>query len=57
MTLEEITKQLEKNGKTKEDQIRIIRKCRAKLLDEIHSKQQLLDRLDYMIHEVRHHKK
>ena len=53
MTLEEITKLVKENGKTKEDQIRILRKSRAQLLDEIHSKQQLLDQLDYMIHEVR----
>ncbi len=53
MTLEEVTKQLEKYGNTKEEQIRIIRKSRAELLDEIHSKQQLLDQLDYMIHEIR----
>lgn len=53
MTLEEVAKQLEKNGNIKEEQIRIIRKSRAQLLDEIHSKQQLLDQLDYMIHEIR----
>ena len=45
MTLEEITRQLENNGNTKEEQIRIIRKNRAQLLDEIHGKQQLLDQL------------
>lgn len=55
MTLEEITKMVKENGKTKEEQIRILRKNRLQLLDEIHSKQQLLDQLDYMIHEVRHH--
>ena len=53
MTLEEITRQVKENGKTKEEQIRILRKSRAQLLDEIHSKQQLLDQLDYMIHEIR----
>lgn len=53
MTLEEVTKQLERHGNTKEEQIRIIRKSRAELLDEIHSKQQLLDQLDYMIYEIR----
>ena len=53
MTLEEITKQLEKNGNTKEEQIRIIRKSRAQLLDEIHGKQQLLDRLDYMLYQMK----
>lgn len=53
MTLEEITKQIEKDGNTKENQVRILRKNRALLLDEIHEKQQLLDRLDYMIHEIK----
>lgn len=53
MTLEEITQQVKKDGKTKEEQIRIIRKYRLQLLDEIHSKQQLLDQLDYMIYKIR----
>lgn len=53
MTLEEVTRQVKKCGKTKEDQIRILRKNRFQLLDEIHSKQQLLDQLDYMIHEIK----
>lgn len=56
MTLEEITRLVKEHGKTKEEQIRILRKSRSQLLDEIHSKQQLLDQLDYMIHEVKHHK-
>ncbi len=53
MTLEEVTRQVKKCGKTKEEQIRILRKNRLQLLDEIHSKQQLLDQLDYMIHEIK----
>lgn len=53
MTLEEVTRQVKRCGKTKEDQIRILRKSRLQLLDEIHSKQQLLDQLDYMIHEIK----
>ena len=53
MTLEEVTRQVKKSGKTKEEQIRILRKNRLQLLDEIHSKQQLLDQLDYMIHEIK----
>lgn len=52
MTLEEITKQIEKNGNTKENQVRILRKNRALLLNEIHEKQQLLDRLDYMLYKI-----
>ena len=53
MTLEEVTKLVKETGKTKEDQIRILRKSRAQLLDEIHGKQQLLDQLDYMLHEIK----
>lgn len=53
MTLEEITRMVKEYGKTKEEQIRILRKSRSQLLDEIHSKQQLLDQLDYMIHEIK----
>lgn len=37
----------------KKDQIRILRKQRYQLLEEIHRKQQSLDRLDYMIDEIR----
>lgn len=43
MTLEEITRLVKEHGKIKEEQIRILRKSRSQLLDEIHSKQQLLD--------------
>lgn len=53
MTLGEITKQVEKNGNTKEEQIRILRKNRAQLLEEIHGKQQLLDQLDYMLYQMK----
>ena len=37
----------------KERQIRLLRKCRYKLLDEIHKKQQSLDEIDYMIGKMR----
>lgn len=53
MTLDEITELVKAHGKTKDEQIRILRKSRSQLLDEIHSKQQLLDQLDYMIHEIK----
>ena len=42
----------DKNG-SKEEQIRILRKQRYQLLDEIHVKQQALDELDYMIQETK----
>lgn len=37
----------------KEEKIRILRRQRCRLLEEIHSKQQSLDELDYMIHKIR----
>lgn len=53
MTLEGITKQIKKRENIKEEQIRILRKNRAQLLDEIHEQQQQLDQLDYMLYEIR----
>lgn len=53
MTLEEVTKQISGKEKTKEEQIKILRRKRMQLLDEIHCKQQLLDQLDYMIYEIK----
>ena len=43
------------HGKTenKEEQIRILRKQRYRLLEEIHCKQQSLDELDYMIDRIK----
>ena len=37
----------------KEEKIRLLRKQRCRLLEEIHGKQQSLDELDYMIDEIR----
>lgn len=36
-----------------EMQIRMLRKCRYKLLDEIHKKPQSLDTIDYMICKIK----
>lgn len=46
------------NDKTgnKEEQIRILRKQRCKLLDDIHDKQQTLDEIDFMIRETKNYK-
>lgn len=38
---------------TKQEQIKILRKQRYELLDDIHDKQQALDELDYMIRETK----
>ena len=37
----------------KEIQVRMLRKYRYKLLDEIHEKQQSLDEIDYMVSKLR----
>ena len=44
---------LEDKTASKEEQIRILRKQRYQLLDDIHDKQQTLDALDYMIREIK----
>ena len=36
-----------------EDQVRRLRRSRGRLLEDIHSRQQALDRLDYLIYQVR----
>ena len=40
----------------KEIQIRMLRKCRYQLLDEIHGKQQSLDEIDYIICKMKEQK-
>lgn len=42
----------EEGTHTRAAQIRILRKYRYQLLEEIHQKQQMLDRLDYLIREI-----
>ena len=46
------------NGKThtEAEQVQILRKCRYQLLEEIHGKQQWLDQVDYLIHEIKSRK-
>ena len=41
--------------KDREMQIRMLRKCRCRLLDEIHEKQQSLDKIDYVIIKMKEH--
>lgn len=41
------------DGADKEEKIRLLRKHRCQLLDEIHGRQQSLDELDYMIETIR----
>ena len=44
---------LRKKTESREEQIRILRKQRYRLLEEIHCKQQSLDELDYMIDKIK----
>lgn len=43
----------EDGRESKEDQLRLLRKCRCQLLEEIHARQQVLDQLDYCILEFK----
>ena len=56
-TLKQYNALLQKREDTSAERIRILRKCRYRLLDEIHGKQQALDRLDYLIYEMKNKKK
>ena len=38
---------------TSAEEIRLLRKCRFQLLEEIHEKQQMLDQLDYLAYEIK----
>lgn len=53
MTICEVTELVREPGRDKGEKIRMLRKIRAELLETIHSKQQLLDQIDYLIYEIR----
>ncbi len=53
MKISELEKLLAEPGKTAQEQQRIIKTERCRLLEEIHDKQQKLDKLDYMLHELK----
>lgn len=57
MELEELKKlcDLQRSGCC-EVKIRLLRKCRCRLLEQIHQKQQALDRLDYLIYRMKNPK-
>lgn len=52
-TLKQLVQLMKTKADTVSEQVRILRKCRYQLLEEIHGKQQCLDQLDYYIHEIR----
>ena len=52
VTVKRYLELLDGNRQNCEEQVRILRKQRYKLLDDIHDKQQLLDGIDYLICEI-----
>ncbi len=44
---------LDERTDNQDEQLRMLRELRCKLLEEIHDKQQMLDELDYMIRETK----
>ena len=52
-TLKRLMQLMETKMDTTVEQVKILRKCRYRLLEEIHEKQQCLDQLDYFIHEIK----
>lgn len=44
---------LQQEGDSMENQIRILRKFRFEILDDIHKKQQCLDSVDFLISQIR----
>ena len=52
-TLKRFAALLDQDKDTRAEQIRLLRKRRYQLLEEIHEKQQSLDQLDYLIHKIK----
>lgn len=50
MKLEEIKKALNLGDEESEEQVRTLRKKRGALLSDIHNRQQILDKIDYILH-------
>lgn len=53
MTITEIAAQIESGQKTAEEKLILLRQTRAKMMEELHRKQQLIDQVDYMIYEIK----
>ncbi|MCD7838620.1 MAG: hypothetical protein LUG65_06895 [Clostridiales bacterium] len=52
MTITELTALTESEQKTAEEKLRILKKARAAMMEELHGKQRLVDQIDYMIYEL-----
>ena len=52
-TLKHFARLAEQGPDTAGERLRLLRRCRCCLLEEIHQKQQALDQVDYLIRELR----
>ena len=52
-TLKRLVQLMETKMDTTSEQVKLLRKCRYQLLEEIHGKQQCLDQLAYHIHDIK----
>ncbi|MCD8160550.1 MAG: hypothetical protein LUE61_05095 [Clostridiales bacterium] len=50
MTMPEIEAMLAAGEKTPEEKLRLLKKTRATLMEELHGQQQLVDQVDYLIY-------
>ncbi|MCC8098973.1 MAG: hypothetical protein LIO78_02770 [Clostridiales bacterium] len=57
MTITEIEAMLESGEKTPEQKLRLLKKVRATLMEELHGQQQLVDQVDYLIYTLQPTKK
>lgn len=55
-TLKRFIRLMDDQTDTTAEQVKLLRKCRCRLLEEIHGKQQSLDQLDYLIYELKKQK-
>ncbi len=53
MTITQITEMVETGGKTSKEKMMLLKRIRADLLEDLHGRQQVLDQVDYMIHELK----
>ncbi|MCD8353561.1 MAG: hypothetical protein LUC47_04545 [Clostridiales bacterium] len=57
MTMTELTALMESDQKTTEEKLRLLKKVRANLMDELHGRQQQVDQVDYLIYQLQAGKK
>ncbi|MCC8076022.1 MAG: hypothetical protein LIO95_08810 [Clostridiales bacterium] len=57
MTMTELTALMESDQKTTEEKLRLLKKVRVNLMDELHGRQQQVDQVDYLIYQLQAGKK